>query len=92
LQGLTYFFRSLLGKPFALLMPLTTLEGRRQNLLQVIGTEIILTTRRINFETPSGIGSGSWFSTAWFCSGLDLRQDLLPPGYNLVSFAKGSTL
>ena len=57
-----------LGKPFALLMPLTALEGqRRQSLYREHGIEVILLNRRIHFETPSGRGSGSWFPSAWFC-------------------------
>ena len=60
-----------LQKPFALLMPLTTLEGKqRQHLLEAFGIEIILLDKRINFITPSGEGSGSWFATAWFTNGL----------------------
>ena len=57
-----------LGKPFALLMPLTILETKkRQDMFRQNGIEILLLEKRINFETPSGKGSGSWFATAWFC-------------------------
>ena len=56
-----------LGKPWAMLMSLTTLEGRRQRLFEKYGIELLLLDRRINFETPSGRGSGAWFPVAWFC-------------------------
>lgn len=66
-----------LGKPFALLMPLTALEGKkRQTLYKKYGIEIILFNKRINFETPSGKGTGSWFATAWFTNGLNIGQQL----------------
>ena len=57
-----------LGKPFAFLMPLTTLEGiKRGVLFKKYGIQLIIPNRRINFITPSGKGSGSWFQTCWFC-------------------------
>jgi len=57
-----------LGKPFALLLPLTILETeKRQALFKKYGIEILLLKKRINFIIPSGSGSGSWFATAWFC-------------------------
>lgn len=66
----------LLGKPFALLLPLTTLEGKRQHWLEKYGVEIILMDKRINFITPSGQGSGSWFATAWFTNGLQIGTQI----------------
>jgi len=57
-----------IGKPFAFLLPLTFLETeKRQALFKRYGVEILLLKKRINFMTPSGSGSGSWFATAWFC-------------------------
>ena len=56
-----------LGKPWAMLMTLTTLEGKRQELFRKYGIELLLLDKRINFETPSGKGSGAWFPVAWFC-------------------------
>lgn len=71
-----------LGKPFALLLPLTTFEGRtRQYLFKKYGVQVIFFNRRINFTTPSGNGSGSWFMTAWFTNWLNLPRDL-----NFVEF------
>jgi len=66
-----------LEKPFALLLPLTTFEtAKRQELFKSYGVQVIFFDRRINFKTPSGIGGGSWFSTAWFCWGLGLKKDM----------------
>jgi hypothetical protein len=56
-----------LGRPWAMLMPLTTLEGRRQELFRRHGVELLLLDRRVNFETPGGGGRGAWFPVAWFC-------------------------
>jgi hypothetical protein len=67
-----------LGKPFAFLLPLTTLESRRrQDLFRRHGVQIVLFDRRLNFETPSGTGSSSWFATAWFTSRLCLPAQLV---------------
>lgn len=67
-----------LGKPFAFLMPLTTLEGKKRGeLFKKYGIQIIIPNRRINFITPSGQGGGAWFQTAWFCYGLNLPKDIM---------------
>lgn len=66
-----------IGKPFALLMPLTALEGKKRGaMFRKNGIQLIIPNKRFNFETPSGKGSGSWFATAWFCWGLNLPKDL----------------
>lgn len=66
-----------LGKPFALLLPLTTFETRkRQDLFKKYGVQVIFFDKRINFETPSGKGGGAWFASAWFTWGLGLESDL----------------
>lgn len=66
-----------LGKPFAFLMPLTALEGKKRGeLYRKYGIQLIIPNKRINFITPSGKGSGSWFATAWFTHGLNLPKDL----------------
>jgi len=66
-----------LGKPFALLLPLTTLEtAKRQILFRKYGVEIVLFDKRINFVTPSGQGSGAWFAVAWFTNWLNIGQAL----------------
>ena len=67
-----------IGKPFAFLMPLTTLEGKkRQNLFRQFGLEVIVLDKRINFETPSGKGSGAWFPVAWFTWNMNIGKQLM---------------
>jgi len=66
-----------LEKPFALLLPLTALETqKRQKLFKEYGLEVIFLPKRVNFETPSGKGSGSWFAVAWFTWGLNIGKEL----------------
>jgi len=66
-----------LGKPFALLVPLTTFEtGKRQALFKRYGAQVIFFDKRINFMTPSGEGGGAWFATAWFTWGMNLEHDM----------------
>jgi len=67
-----------LGKPFALLLPLTTFEtAKRQALFKEFGIEVIFFDKRINFETPNKVeNSSSWFATAWFTNGLNLGSQL----------------
>jgi hypothetical protein len=65
------------GKPFALLMPLTTLEGKKRGeLFRKYCIQLIIPNKRINFITPSGKGSGAWFQVCWFCYKLNLPKDL----------------
>ena len=65
------------GKPFAFLMPLTALEGKKRGaLFKKYGIQLIIPNKRFNFEIPSGKGSGAWFQTAWFCWKLNLPKDL----------------
>ena len=67
-----------LEKPFAFLMPLTALEGKKRGeLYGTFGIQLIIPNKRINYITPSGKGSGSWFATAWFCYKLNLPRDLV---------------
>lgn len=66
-----------IGKPFALLLPITALgEGERVSMYKKYGIQLLLPPGRINFGTPSGEGSGSWFYSAWFCHGLDFPQQI----------------
>jgi len=67
-----------LGKPFALLLPLTALETKkRQRLFEQFGLEIILLDRRLNFETPNKVEkSSAWFATAWFTNGLNIGKQI----------------
>jgi len=67
-----------LQKPWALLMPITALgEQERVKMYKKNGIQIIMPVSRINFETPSGEGSGAWFFTAWFCWGLNLPSQIV---------------
>lgn len=53
-----------LGKPFAFLLPLTTLETeKRCNMFRDYGLELIVLDNRIDF---TGKGN-NWFNTSWFC-------------------------
>ena len=63
------------GKPFALLLPLTALEGKfRHKLYRRYGIQVILFDGRIQYK---GHNSGScWFASAWFCYGLNLPKEL----------------
>ena len=66
-----------LKKPFAFLLPLTTFESnKRQTLFREHGLEVIFLNKRINFETPSGKGSGSWFATAWFTNWMNIGKQM----------------
>ena len=59
------------------MLPLTILEtAKRQYLFKTYGVEIILFDRRINFETPSGKGSGSWFASCWITWKLNIGKEL----------------
>lgn len=63
-----------LGKPFALLMPLTALEGiERQSCYKEKGLSLLCLPRRVNYYTPSGSGSGAHFASAWYTHGFDTQ-------------------
>ncbi len=65
-----------LGKPFALLLPLTALESaERQELYKKYGLQLILLNQRVKFEIFSGKQS-PWFATAWFTNWLNLPRDI----------------
>lgn len=65
-----------IGKPFALLLPLTALETAARQQQWRKGLEIVFPKGRIHFETPSGKGTGAWFYTAWFTWGLNIGSPL----------------
>ncbi len=71
-----------IGKPFAFLLPLTTLEGiKRSKMFRDKNIQLIIPNKRINFENPirtkeRGNKSSCWFATAWFCYGLNLPNQL----------------
>lgn len=52
------------GKPFALLLPLTALEGmRRSKMFQKYGISVIVLDKRIDFTGKKAC----WFNVSWFC-------------------------
>ena len=60
------------NKPFLLLLPLTTLEGKERNkLYREKGIEIIVLDKRINFMKNK---NNVWFNTSWFCKGITKKQ------------------
>ena len=64
------------GIPFALLLPLTALEGKKRGAMyREHGIQLIIPNRRVNFITPNG-GKSAWFQVAWFTWGLNLPKDL----------------
>lgn len=65
-----------LNKPFAMLLPLTALEGKfRQSLYKKYGIQVILFDKRINYQGHQNKNS-CWFASAWFCYKLNLPKDL----------------
>lgn len=67
-----------LGKPFALFVPLTCLEGqKRQSLYRQHGLQVLVPWKRPDFTTPNGKTGGSYFMAAWFTWGLELPLDLV---------------
>jgi hypothetical protein len=66
-----------LGKPFALLLPITAFDGKeRRKMFKEFGIQLLLPDRRAVFTTPTGKKGGSWFYCAWFCHGLNLPEQL----------------
>jgi len=64
------------NRPFAMLLPLTALEGKfRQSLYKKYGVQVILFNKRINYQGHIG-DNGCWFASAWFCYGLNLPNEL----------------
>jgi hypothetical protein len=62
--------------PFAFLLPLSALGGkRRTQLFGKYGLQLIVPDCRVNFITPNG-GTSSWFHVAWFTHGLRIGRDL----------------
>lgn len=61
-----------LGKPWALLLPLTALEGiARGAMFRRLGKKfgVLVLDRRVEFT-----GKSVWFNTSWFCYGILPRQ------------------
>jgi hypothetical protein len=67
------------GKPFAFLLPLTTLEGiKRGKMFSENDIQILIPNRRFNFANPEGrkTKGSCWFATAWFCYKMNLPKQL----------------
>lgn len=66
-----------LGKPFALLLPITALgEQKRVAMFKKNGIQLIMPPERIMFRSPNGTEDGTWFYSAWFCHGLNLPHQI----------------
>ena len=64
--------------PFALLMPITALEGlKRLALYREHGLTLGLLPKRVNYETPSGQGKGAYFPSAWFIHGFGFEENTI---------------
>ncbi|ABJ91423.1 DNA methyltransferase [Thermus phage phiYS40] len=64
-----------LGKPFAFLLPITSLEGKKRGeLFRKYGLQLIVFDRRIEFMSTTK--TGVWFNTSYFCYKL-LPRDLI---------------
>jgi len=67
-------------KPFALLLPLTALEGKkRQALYKKYGVQILVLPKRPDFEFPDGGGfkKKPWFPCMWVTHGFNFKSDLI---------------
>ena len=80
-----------LGKPFAMLLPLTTLEGKDRNILfEENGIQLLVMDKRVNFTG----GKGSWFNVSWFCWNLlpfDLMFEKVYRNKKDISFKRTET-
>jgi hypothetical protein len=56
-----------LGKPFAFLLPLEALVGKRARLYRQHGIQVLIPDKRINFYDAGGQPNKANFPTAWFC-------------------------
>lgn len=66
-----------LGRPFALLLPLTALEGKaRHQMYRRHGISVIIPDKYINYESEHLRHDHCPFSTAWFCWMLKLPAQL----------------
>ncbi len=65
-EALEHFYK--LGKPFAMLLPLTALgEQKRIKLFKQYGVTVYIPPKRINYITPNFVKkSGAQFMSAWF--------------------------
>ena len=77
-----------LGKPFAMLLPLTTLESSvRNDLFRNKNIQVLIPNKRFDFTGKKNC----WFATAWFCWKMKLPKQLNFRKVHNVSVAKGET-
>lgn len=68
-----------IGLPFALLQPITFFGTfKRQRMFADYDLDVLFLGGRINFETPSGQGSGAWFETMWVTRGILPERMVFP--------------
>jgi hypothetical protein len=67
-----------LGRPFALLLPLTAMAGKKRiKMYQEHGAQFIIMKERIDFEYPDGTFKGKpWFNGMWVTHGFSLPKDI----------------
>lgn len=72
-----------LKRPFAMLLPISTLEGvKRSKMFNQYGIEILVLDKRINFMEEKG--KSSYFNTSYFC------KDILPDKLIFEEIKKGT--
>lgn len=63
-----------LKKPFMMLLPITTLEGKARGEMFIKNKiQVIIPNKRFNFKPDK---KGAWFQTSWFCYGVGLYNDI----------------
>lgn len=68
-----------LGKPFFLLLPLTTLEGFRGEMFENYGINLAVLRKRVDFYSPIQKRKGKsscWFNTSWFFGNVSQKNQL----------------
>lgn len=63
-----------LKKPFMMLLPITTLEGKlRSSMFNDNKIQLLIPNKRFNFKPDK---KGAWFQTTWFCYNVNLTNDI----------------
>ena len=67
-----------LARPFALLLPLTALEGiKRQTMYKEYGVQVLVLPKRPDFEFPGKVYKRKpWVACAWYTWGFNFESDL----------------
>lgn len=77
-----------LGKPFYLLMPLTTLEGKRCKMFRKYGLNVGILQKRIGFIIKGEKKNNTWFNASWFFGNVEEKNHL----YFIDNSEKGEQL